>query len=68
MTTVRELIDRLRIYDPDMPVMVKAWGYKPGVQPVDSTETWGVINVTEDQYMLAIPGEEDPDFDVIVIN
>ena len=68
MTTVRELMDRLRTYDPDMPVMVQAWGDKPGVQPMDTTETWGVRKLEDGRHILLFPGDGDPEFSAILIN
>ena len=68
MTTVRELMDRLRDYDPDMPVMVKAWDGEDGFQSMDTTEVWGVRKLGDDRYSPLFPGNGDPDFTALIIN
>ena len=68
MTTVRELMERLRTHDPDMPVMVRAWGGKLGFQPMDTTETWGVRKLEDDRHIVLFPEDGEPDRHAVIIN
>ena len=68
MTTVRELMGRLRNYDPDMPVLVWAAGERLGIQHMDTTETWGVRKLEDDRHVLLFPEDGDPEFNAVIIN